>query len=153
MTGGVNKRVLSVRVVGYIKQKRLGITALDNHSTADYVAIVQITLLMSFTNTPHPTLLLQLCHKTSPSPPQVFANFAFFILPSDSVLALWIQSSRIHKKPLNALQFWRRGTERDYFLYPTHPFYGFLSLLALILPVSFPPDLHSSKVPLRELMT
>lgn len=39
------------------------------------------------------------------------------------------------------------------FFYPTHPLYGFLSLLALILPVSFPPDLNSSKFPLRELMT
>lgn len=87
MTGGVNKRVLSVRVVGYIKQKRLGITELDNHSTADYVAIVQTTILMSFTNTPHPTLLLQLCHKTSLSPPKCSLTLHFlFCLVTQSWL-------------------------------------------------------------------
>lgn len=51
-------------------------------------------------------------------PPHMFHNFTFSILPSDSLLALWIQSSRIYEKPLNALQFWRRGAERDYFFIP-----------------------------------
>lgn len=99
--------------MGYIKPKMFGIIELVHHSAADYIAIVQITLLMSVTFSP--PLLLQLCHETSPSPTLVFPNFTFFILPSDSVLALWIQSSCIYEKPLNALQFWRRGAERDFF--------------------------------------
>lgn len=74
-----------------------------------------------------------------------------------SVLALWIQSSRIYEQPLNALQVWRRGSERGFFssfFFTSHSsFLRILSLLALIPPISFPANLHSTKGPAKELMT
>ena len=99
---------------------------------------------------PSLSLSLLLCHgNISLIPPlYLFPSITFFILPSDSVKALWSQSSQIYVKPLHALHFWRRGGERDYSFFLCHSsFLWFLSLLALILPASFHSDLNSSKFP------
>lgn len=88
-------------------------------------------------------------------PPDMFSDFTFFfffISPRESVVALWIQSSRIYEKPLNVLQFWRRGGEEIIFSIPL-----ILSMVFIYIgthpPYIFPYDLYSSKFPLRDLMT
>lgn len=136
----------------YIKASSSCLTRCD---VPDSVLQVPRWYLSLFFSTPH---------RAAKPPPLPFAlhtfpNFAFFISPSDSVVALWIQSSHIYKKPLNALQFWRRGGERDYYFFfssspsPAHPFYGLYLCWHSSSPSHFPSDLIPLSFPPRELMT
>lgn len=91
-------------------------------------------------------------HLPTPDMFSDFTFFFFFLSPRESVVALWIQSSRIYEKPLNVLQFWRRGGEEIIFSIPL-----ILSMVFIYIgthpPYIFPYDLYSSKFPLRDLMT
>lgn len=105
---------------------------------SDKIAIDQVAIPMCVTFFPPLALdLSQLLYLLSPL--QAFPNFTFYILPSDSVMALWIQSSLIYEKPLNALQFWRRGGERDYFFLSHSSFIRFFIFVG-----THPPCLISS---------